>query len=103
QSPVSHPSLHFFPTRRSSDLRRSAHAASPRLTLSSTLFLFFFFPSPRVRHRSIVVTTETEMSVPRENKKMNSCHIPFALNIPGIDRKSTRLNSSHVKISYAVF
>src|SRR5690606_41569709 len=26
-----------------------------------------------------------------------------ALVLPGLDRKSTRLNSSHVKISYAVF
>src|SRR5690606_41656743 len=32
-------------------------------------------------------------------------HIPLILkqNGPGKDRKSTRLNSSHVKISYAVF
>src|SRR5690606_39443085 len=27
----------------------------------------------------------------------------LSVPIPGIDRKSTRLNSSHVKISYAVF
>src|SRR5690606_41279736 len=27
----------------------------------------------------------------------------FAPLLPGVDRKSTRLNSSHVKISYAVF
>src|SRR5690606_41394859 len=27
----------------------------------------------------------------------------FALSFLGLDRKSTRLNSSHVKISYAVF
>src|SRR5699024_12443521 len=30
-------------------------------------------------------------------------HEPWALAITGRDRKSTRLNSSHVSISYAVF
>src|SRR5690606_42074438 len=29
--------------------------------------------------------------------------VGMLLAVPGIDRKSTRLNSSHVKISYAVF
>src|SRR5690606_42003017 len=28
---------------------------------------------------------------------------PFSTRLPRLDRKSTRLNSSHVKISYAVF
>src|SRR5690606_39854979 len=28
---------------------------------------------------------------------------PYAIGVPRPDRKSTRLNSSHVKISYAVF
>src|SRR5690606_39773861 len=28
---------------------------------------------------------------------------PWSPEAPGVDRKSTRLNSSHVKISYAVF
>src|SRR5690349_25035521 len=29
--------------------------------------------------------------------------IPLSVELPGRDRKSTRLNSSHVEISYAVF
>src|SRR3712207_7501060 len=28
---------------------------------------------------------------------------PVAVQVPGVDRKSTRLNSSHANISYAVF
>src|SRR6267378_5304821 len=32
----------------------------------------------------------------------DAVRIPFR-DIPGLDRKSTRLNSSHVEISYAVF
>src|SRR5690606_41501048 len=43
--------------------------------------------------------------------RFSSCHQPKAsifslyicLRLGGLDRKSTRLNSSHVKISYAVF
>src|SRR5690625_6941408 len=33
----------------------------------------------------------------------SNAHIRNLLNCTGIDRKSTRLNSSHVAISYAVF
>src|SRR5690606_39444627 len=33
------------------------------------------------------------------HEKMTNANVPFVL----LDRKSTRLNSSHVKISYAVF
>src|SRR5690606_39506148 len=31
------------------------------------------------------------------------CHVPSLRSFHDLDRKSTRLNSSHVKISYAVF
>src|SRR3989442_5635984 len=38
---------------------------------------------------------------------VSPCHIPGmgdrVTKSPGVDRKSTRLNSSHVRISYAVF
>src|SRR5690606_41943886 len=34
---------------------------------------------------------------------LGSCHQNMPPGLTGIDRKSTRLNSSHVKISYAVF
>src|SRR5690606_40691038 len=60
---------HSFPTRRSSDLRRSLLRLLLRL-------------SPQVG-----------LSPAR----------PADSPCRGVDRKSTRLNSSHVKISYAVF
>src|SRR5207302_2677495 len=37
----------------------------------------------------------------KDTPRVARAHLIF--NPPGIDRKSTRLNSSHVKISYAVF
>src|SRR5207302_4225307 len=80
---------HSFPTRRSSDLT----VGSPGL-------------SSRVRRR------RKESSVPGSGKRTDGDaerlkeHRPRRGSEPGTelsDRKSTRLNSSHVKISYAVF
>src|SRR5690606_41676551 len=70
-----HRALHSFPTRRSSDLASSLkHHRSSRE------------PPPRARMMA---------SKPWRSA---SCRA----SMPS-DRKSTRLNSSHVKISYAVF
>src|SRR5688572_32383488 len=73
-----HHHLHSFPTRRSSDLR-GLHPLPPALPASDV--------QPRAR-REIV-------SRPRPRW-------PLQLRL-GQDRKSTRLNSSHSQISYAVF
>src|SRR2546426_2349479 len=55
------------------------------------------------RSASTCVTTFASRHVPRSR----SSQIPTATAIPisgcGLDRKSTRLNSSHLVISYAVF
>src|SRR5438874_13537902 len=68
-----HRDLHSFPTRRSSDLCGQADAST-------------HIKSPPTDHRHQSASpTFTAGSHPRE------------------DRKSTRLNSSHVEISYAVF
>src|SRR5207249_11384927 len=73
-----HPDLHSFPTRRSSDLRielgKQQHAK--------------------------------EIPLPDEAIGPRGSHLltPRAFEVdPRGDRKSTRLNSSHVSISYAVF
>src|SRR5258708_14616614 len=70
----------LFPTRRSSDLpqRVEADAADDGRE-----------PAPEVVHRSRVGAAEAE---PR-----------FLDGVLRLDRKSTRLNSSHQIISYAVF
>src|SRR5690606_41529404 len=90
RSPLHLPS---FPTRRSSDLYH-AHSA---ITLN--LFL------KDIRYR---ICTTHQSNHPKKPVNFNPAikHTAFALPIVAIvplDRKSTRLNSSHVKISYAVF
>src|SRR5690554_7704692 len=76
--PCSHPPphLHSFPTRRSSDLPTSCRP--PRSTPPRTS------TCARTRSRTRQRRPGKARSTPR-------------------DRKSTRLNSSHVRISYAVF
>src|SRR5690606_41483641 len=72
-----HRDLHSFPTRRSSDLGRGPRTAR-------------HLGEVRRRHRC------------RDGRAGDGQH---RLRLPSqqADRKSTRLNSSHVKISYAVF
>src|SRR5690554_5735185 len=76
----SHRYLHSFPTRRSSDLSN--------MKISSTM-----------------PTTGTRLISSHHPERPVSCNRRTVTAIPGIntDRKSTRLNSSHVRISYAVF
>src|SRR5690606_40703114 len=99
----SHPTaLHSFPTRRSSDLgdcvtlsnqstaNATASGVTPTGACSSTSGtadddVWFSFVAPA----STVIMTGTNVS--------------GATDVFWQDRKSTRLNSSHVKISYAVF
>src|SRR5207253_9428597 len=84
--------LHFFPTRRSSDL-------SPTVS--------------RTTSREIVVPEEelspTTYTLPEVEEEPSAPKVEdveaIASSVAEIarDRKSTRLNSSHVAISYAVF
>src|SRR5690606_41883130 len=76
-------SCHTFPTRRSSDLARGLRGIIEKIMLP----LQFDLPSKPNIARCIITQKfiDQEESVTLE------------------DRKSTRLNSSHVKISYAVF
>src|SRR5690606_41523734 len=81
-----HRSLHSFPTRRSSDLFSSVNKQPPNTALNQgsvdDSFLTDGISAVRFMTHAVVVTASLE-----GNR----------------DRKSTRLNSSHVKISYAVF
>src|SRR5690606_41175144 len=70
---------HSFPTRRSSDLEVDDHSRRACGAVGD---------APRVDAADGVSA--------REGVKERSCG-------GGVDRKSTRLNSSHVKTSYAVF
>src|SRR5690606_41936143 len=89
--------LHSFPTRRSSDLSRglrrglvadrqppvrSDEMAGIAVRIALQVILVLRLGFPEVTHR---------------------LDLRHHLARPEADRKSTRLNSSHVKISYAVF
>src|SRR5207302_9455314 len=89
---------------------------SPFLLPSSSPF-FFSMPPPPPRStlfpyttlfRSRLKTTEGVFSKVTDSLELYrvkdlETRQPFWLRMCGLDRKSTRLNSSHVKISYAVF
>src|SRR5205807_9825699 len=91
------PTLHSFPTRRSSDLAdaaiRSCTCSGRRVSTRESPF------HPHIPPASVLSRRALTGSVGR-----NSCIRP-ALPQPSdpSDRKSTRLNSSHLVISYAVF
>src|SRR5438034_8453011 len=55
----------------------------------------------RVESRAHSLCRTDRLSVDREN--LASCHGPWKTSRRAGDRKSTRLNSSHTVISYAVF
>src|SRR4051794_41903963 len=69
-----HRALHSFPTRRSSDLR--AHTPEDLLLIDDI-----------ARRAALAVRNAQAVGLPARH----------------VDRKSTRLNSSHPSISYAVF
>src|SRR5699024_12345559 len=72
-----HRDFHSFPTRRSSDLD----------------YFCFFVTDPKFCWKY-----SKRHSLKISDRFKNNCHYEIIL-----DRKSTRLNSSHVSISYAVF
>src|SRR5690606_42130906 len=76
-----HRHLHSFPTRRSSDLLKKAAANGARRVIVG---------------RGGLLSTPAASHLIRLHKTDGGL-------ILSADRKSTRLNSSHVKISYAVF
>src|SRR5690606_41547395 len=82
------PDLHSFPTRRSSDLYCQLSCSFPDFALYS-ISNSGFLRLPRMFNLPVV---NFKLPLDRQQKLDRQR-----------DRKSTRLNSSHVKISYAVF
>src|SRR5690606_41047395 len=85
--------LPSFPTRRSSDLRADR---PPAIERPSDVVDGDQLPVGHLEHP---VTVVEHVSVVGDHDGGDSVLVGFS----GQDRKSTRLNSSHVKISYAVF
>src|SRR5205807_6156992 len=99
-SPPHHRHLHSFPTRRSSDLafaHRSGGSSDPCSFVPSLLYRR---PSrPRCHSEGSEKCLFIQPSLrPILRLQLQSLNPPKR-----IDRKSTRLNSSHLVISYAVF
>src|SRR5205085_11550660 len=97
------PVLHSFPTRRSSDLQASGGGMSK--TASVTVTGGSTTPS------GVSFNSTTGMFTIQANAGYNNTGEIQVISLNGIqyalvtlqDRKSTRLNSSHSQISYAVF
>src|SRR5690606_41655261 len=81
RGPRRHPALPSFPTRRSSDLGAPPRLTDPPRPWKNAMGMRAFSPT-RVSAAWALLSSQLEARK---------------------DRKSTRLNSSHVKISYAVF
>src|SRR5690606_40251999 len=101
--PASPPHLHSFPTRRSSDLNhldlpdRKRMLKQARVASRSTRRLSSTF-DPEEAARERLRAWRRHVTEPEEDAAFRILD-RFGV---GLDRKSTRLNSSHVKISYAV-
>src|SRR5699024_12640891 len=91
-----HPARHSFPTRRSSDLSRACAALREDQIVVSVLL-----QQVRSLRRPLLI------SVPEKSclgDLLRKIFIQLQNSSAAVqDRKSTRLNSSHVSISYAVF
>src|SRR5204862_8103800 len=85
--------LHSFPTRRSSDLAGGPRLESDHPDLDA---------DPRAA--ALVAEAAAILDLPgRDSVIRVRSELPPGVGLGSSDRKSTRLNSSHVEISYAVF
>src|SRR5207249_12339821 len=91
--PASPSPPHSFPTRRSSDLLAGEQMV------------------PRSQHREVrqragahaARQEQRRVRALEQRELLAEIDLIGVVAVPSIDRKSTRLNSSHVSISYAVF
>src|SRR5690606_42060432 len=99
--------LSFYTAPAPSDIYTlSLHDALP--ICQKTQMNYGIIPNDIYTHPEIAAVGLTEEQVKQSGEAYNVGTFPFAANARALaadagDRKSTRLNSSHVKISYAVF
>src|SRR5207253_10548926 len=102
QSSAAHRPLHPFPTRRSSDLHHQAAQEVGEIRNDAILEIQHGIsadlPAPALEDAPKHFYVPGFIGTLARNGQP---HIP--VGVGKIDRKSTRLNSSHVAISYAVF
>src|SRR5205085_7906137 len=86
-----HRHLHSFPTRRSSDLSARRCSMPCRHSMRRS------FTTPKPPRNSILRRCAWRCP------PVKRCRPSYSAASKNVDRKSTRLNSSHSQISYAVF
>src|SRR5690606_40075990 len=98
-----HQDLHSFPTRRSSDLTWDlGKVDKDELENSQATLVFGQMNEPPGARARVALSGLTIAEYFRDGDGQGKGN-DILFFIDNIDRKSTRLNSSHVKISYAVF
>src|SRR5690606_40641270 len=94
-----HPGLHPFPTRRSSDLTAT--------TLDALVLAYTVVAAGVTWQLAVLIGVHKVRSWISRTRVRRAIDAVTGTALIGfgvaLDRKSTRLNSSHVKISYAVF
>src|SRR5207249_10537357 len=97
------PDLHSFPTRRSSDLELNVM----HITVDGKPIDDLGRSSSDVQRCTDVALDNANIEFHFDNlesrPRLSVAAHPVAVALSEVDRKSTRLNSSHVSISYAVF
>src|SRR5436305_13270061 len=81
----------------------SSYSLSTMLTGSPISFFFTDPPTTEIYTLSLHDALPISAISRQREFLADAASVQFTRNAEGIDRKSTRLNSSHVRISYAVF
>src|SRR5207249_12266265 len=97
--PHHHRHLHSFPTRRSSDLTSFDPHAKLGKDIAAGAVLIATVNAVAIGY----LVFARRLSDPSSRLLDRVRNAPIDLTLIALDRKSTRLNSSHVSISYAVF
>src|SRR5699024_12858331 len=96
-----HRALHSFPTRRSSDLTVGKGGVEQVVALHGGLSHALGAPCEKIQSDRVAVECRGDGGAQREGVGSGLDEAGAGRGV--LDRKSTRLNSSHVSISYAVF
>src|SRR5690606_41986510 len=98
-----HRDLHSFPTRRSSDLVKNSNGRVKVFTDNDLKENYFGGLNWKEQCKEIIDALPNQVVISCDIDSLYQWYCPnTGTPVPGgLDRKSTRLNSSHVKISYA--
>src|SRR2546430_12519753 len=81
----------------------SQHSFTYHVSVTCLFFFFFFLMIRRPPRSTLFPYTTLFRSCRTVRRTICESRRPWSSSVPSQDRKSTRLNSSHSQISYAVF